>query len=535
MIHIFRKEMKKWHTVLWVVVVAFAVSGTSMMFFKGNNLAKIKVATINGFPVSMKRYRQAFFDIQHRVNELQKYAKLFGTSVQDMLLEFFGKSSVSDIALDSCIREALLDQMKEAFDVRMGSDFFQEELVKNLPEGIIDERGRVNMNSYQAFLRGRALSLADFESLKEDEFKRNLISRFIADSYYVPAYKQRDDLKHASAQKGFDVVVFPYDNFLKKVKETAPSDKKLKNFFNKHKERYRVPEYRKAQYWQISAKGYAKKISVSEKAIKHFYEKNKSSKFRIPPKIKVRHIFIKEGDDALKKAKKFHEQVKEKPESFADLAAQNSDDKKTAVQGGLTKLFDRGTFDADFEQAAFRLYKKGDLSDIVKTTDGFQIIQLEERIKADYKPLDDVKEEIVKVLTAKKALSRLKSDLEVMRHNMKSSDEAMAKFVQENKLTQMETKNLSKNQDSSDVEGRIAKRIFSPYKRQSNFGYFFFDEKYVLYKHSDTQKSFIRPLTKNKDEVLKYYYKKEAKELLKEAIRQRLLKRQKSITLRWFR
>ena len=34
MIYIFRKEMRKWHAVLWVVFIAMAVSGVSFIFMK---------------------------------------------------------------------------------------------------------------------------------------------------------------------------------------------------------------------------------------------------------------------------------------------------------------------------------------------------------------------------------------------------------------------------------------------------------------------------------------------------------------------
>ncbi|MFH0898622.1 MAG: peptidylprolyl isomerase [bacterium] len=520
MIHIFRKEMKKWHTVLWVIVVSFAISGTSMIFFRGGNLAKIKIAHVNGFPINLKRYRQAHSDIQRRIGDLQTYAKLFGASVQDILLEFFGKSSVSEIALDSCIRENLLDQIKDDFDIRMSGQYFQDELVKTLPQGIIDERGRIDMNSYQAFLSGRALTLTEFEDLKEEEFKRDLIGRCIAEACYSPRYYSSEELKQNTAQKSFDLVLFPLDYYIKKAQEKTPSDKQLQDFFEKHKERYRVPEYRKADYWEIAVQDYAKKISLEEDTITAFYEKNKSSKFRIAPKMKVRHIFIKDSDQAFEKAKKLHEQVKEKPDTFADLAKKNSDDTQTASQGGLTKLFERGTYDTDFEQAAFRLQKEGELSGIVKIKGGYEIIRLEERVKASFKPLEDVRAEIVKSLVAKKALSRLKSELEVMLHAMKSSNDALADFMKKNELEQSTTGNLSKESEKENTfEGHIAKRIFSPYKGQSAYGYFFHDEKYIIYKHSDTQKSYIRPLNENKDEVLKYYYKKEAKALIKNAVR----------------
>lgn len=520
MIHIFRKEIRKWHAVLWVIVISFAISGASMMFFRSQNISKMKIASVDGFPITMKRYQRTLQDLQGRMREMQRYAHIFGLSADDLLKEYFGKSNINEIAMESCVKESLIDSIKDTLDVRIGSELFKEEFVKTLPRELIDERGRINMNSYEAFLRGRAVSPSEFEDLKEEEFKRELINKFVAASYYLPEYKVESEQAHYNATKSFNVLVFPYDHFLKKAKEAAPNDKELEKYFKKNKERYRVPEYRLSSYWQISAKDYAEKITVNEGALKKFYDKNKSSKYRIAPKLKVRHILIKEGDEALKKAQKLYEQVKEKPELFAELAKQHSEDKDTAVNGGLTKIFERGTFDADFEKAAFRLYKKGDLSDIVKTKEGYELIQLEERIKATYKPFDDVKEEILNVLKAKKALSRLKSDLEVMLHKMKNTPAALNDFVKANNLKEHKSKDLSKDVASQEsLDGRLAKRLFAPYKRQKEYGYFFYDEKYVIYKHLETKKSFIKPLAENKEKVLKHYYKAQAKDLQQETSR----------------
>ena len=80
-------------------------------------------------------------------------------------------------------------------------------------------------------------------------------------------------------------------------------------------------------------------------------------------------------------------------QNFEDLAKSSSDDKGSAVQGGVLPLFGTGRMVPEFEQAAFGLEKIGEISQPVKTSFGWHIIKLIEvkpigsydEIKADIK------------------------------------------------------------------------------------------------------------------------------------------------------
>lgn len=80
-------------------------------------------------------------------------------------------------------------------------------------------------------------------------------------------------------------------------------------------------------------------------------------------------------------------------QNFEELAKSSSDDKGSAVQGGVLPLFGTGRMVPEFEQAAFGLEKIGEISQPVKTSFGWHIIKLIEvkpigsydEIKADIK------------------------------------------------------------------------------------------------------------------------------------------------------
>jgi len=527
MIYIFRKEMKKWHTVLWIVFAALAISGASLFFLRTPGGRDVKVVTVNGQAVRLAQFRRILATTQQRLHALKEYARIFGISESLFLKNYYGSANPHDIALDTSIKELLIDQISSPFDIHIGSKYFEEEFVKSLPQGIVDERGSVNMNAYGHHLRSMATTAHEYEKSKEDDFRRQLIRRFIGISNYASRYEQRDKFMSQYAQKSFNVVVFPYDHFLEESKKNIPDKKTLLKFFNEHKEEYRVPEKRKAIYWEISTDDYAEKITLDDKTITDYYNKNKSSMFRIPPKIRVRHIFFefpsvkhKTDEEAFKAAQSVYEEVKLKPGKFADFAKIYSLDEKTATNGGLTSFFKRGTHDPAFEKAAFRLQEENSLSGIVKAAQGYEIIQLEQRIKASAKPLEKVKDEIIKTLKAKRALSKLKSELEVVLHKAKTDPQVLKQFAKKNNIEQQETEKL----DKSMIEGQeninmLAKKLFSVHSQQSKYGYFYDNGKYVIYQHTQTQQSFIQKFDDFQEKILDHYYTIKAKDLIKKAVK----------------
>lgn len=103
--------------------------------------------------------------------------------------------------------------------------------------------------------------------------------------------------------------------------------------------------------------------------------------------VKVAHILIssKDEDDpiaketALKKANELLSKIKA-GEDFAGLAKQFSDDQSSAKKGGELQIFGPGKMVMEFENASFSLKNVGDVSELVKSSYGYHIIKLLEKI-----------------------------------------------------------------------------------------------------------------------------------------------------------
>jgi peptidyl-prolyl cis-trans isomerase C len=146
-----------------------------------------------------------------------------------------------------------------------------------------------------------------------------------------------------------------------------------------------------------------KDLRVTSAQIKDFYERNKEE-FKHPPEIRASHILIhvpegaSAGDRAAAKQRASQLLDKLKAGSdFAQLARESSQDPGSAALGGDLGYVSKGEMDETFEKQAFAL-APGQLSGIVSTPYGFDIIKVTDSRGAGYAPLAEVEDRIREVL-----------------------------------------------------------------------------------------------------------------------------------------
>lgn len=523
----FRNEIKKWHTVLWLVFASLALSGASLIFLRSGRDGGESIATVNGKSVTFSKFRQSYANLQHSLNMLREYARMYGMSEDIFLRSFFGNSNPQEIALNNCIKEALMDNVKDSLNIVMNEGYLHEQIAKTLPKGIVDAQGAVNMDSYQRYLKQLSQTPSEYEEEQAEVVKRKLVERLVNTSYYYPSYVAQNKAISEQSVRDFTVVELDFEDFLNDAKKKDYSEKELKKYYQDNKSLYRIPEKRKARYWQISPKDFAQNVSVSDAAAQLFYNKNKTAMFRNPPQVSVRSILFEvqpgasdeDRKNTLERAQKIHAEIVKKPEAFVDFVRDYSDDERALKAGGLTGLFKKGTHGPDFEKAAFRLQKKGAISGIVKTRRGYEILKLEDRIKATYKPFDSVKESIVKSMTSKRALNGLKSKLSLMLHKARTDKKQIESFASEHKLKANTSDWISASMaGEAGFERVLAGKLFSKGKKHGRkHGYFMHDGSYVIYQEVAREKSFVRKYDDVKDKVKDRYLTMQAKDAMKSA------------------
>lgn len=167
-------------------------------------------------------------------------------------------------------------------------------------------------------------------------------------------------------------------------------------------------------------------ISVSDAEAKKYYNENLSN-YAYPEKVRLSHIFItadpaeikqtikadpknasltdkqiqakvdEELAARLKKINVLLSKVKKAPNSFAEIAVTNSNDERSAKQGGDLGFMARHQMAAPISKVVFSL-EPNKVSGIIMAPHGYHIVVVTGKIKAGYEPFDKVKNDIVNTL-----------------------------------------------------------------------------------------------------------------------------------------
>lgn len=189
----------------------------------------------------------------------------------------------------------------------------------------------------------------------------------------IPFSKFKKDLKEEVTMKKLVATIKP-------VKFT---DADAKKFYNQNLNKFKYPDKVRASHILISANS----EEIKEKLLADPANK-KLTKDEIQAKVD------KELAIRLEKAKKILAEVKKDPSSFEKIAKENSDDTKSAKQGGDLGFFAKTEMVEPFSKAAFA-QKPNTISDIVQSPYGYHIILVKDRMKAGQEPFGKVKNEIL--------------------------------------------------------------------------------------------------------------------------------------------
>lgn len=158
-----------------------------------------------------------------------------------------------------------------------------------------------------------------------------------------------------------------------------------------------MSEIRKDVMRQFAVEAIMKDVAVADEEVVAYYEKNKE-KFKVPETVRASHILVADEEEMKKVRSDLDAGM-----SFEDAARKHSSC-PSKEHGGDLGFFSREQMVPEFSNAAFAM-KVGDVSaEPVKTQFGLHLIKLVEKKEASVRPLDEVRAQIAEsLLNEKKA------------------------------------------------------------------------------------------------------------------------------------
>jgi peptidyl-prolyl cis-trans isomerase SurA len=162
----------------------------------------------------------------------------------------------------------------------------------------------------------------------------------------------------------------------------------------------------------------AGKMDISPDAVKQYYDAHKQD-FDLPEQVVLAEIFLstegrtpEEIFSIQKKAEDLHNRLV-KGADFTQLAERYSEG-QTAKDGGVIGTFKPGVLDKAFDEAVFKLHK-GEITDVIQTKTGFEILKVAEHYQAGLQPLSVVQDKIQNQLYMQKMEPALRDYLAQLR------------------------------------------------------------------------------------------------------------------------
>jgi peptidyl-prolyl cis-trans isomerase D len=298
--------------------------------------------------------------------------------------------------LDQLITDRLLTQYAEEGNMHLSEEQL-DQIIVSLPE-FQDQQGRFDSDLFRNRLASAGYTPTAFRAELRVDMKRQQLQQGLAFSDFTLPSEQQTLAALQRQSRSFRYYPLSTDLVEDEVEVTEEA---LERYYAENAERYRRPEQVRLEYVIIDRQELADEVEIDEAELRDTWlERTRDADRRIA------HIMLTfNGERSRDEAEADLEAVRQRladGESFADLAAEVSDDTVSAEQGGDLGVISRGFFGESFDEAAFTL-EEGEVSGIVETENGLHLLTV---TGLEREPFESMRDE----LRREQALSRVSGE-----------------------------------------------------------------------------------------------------------------------------
>lgn len=374
-------------SILGLVILTFAVSGIGSYI---NSQADTALAVVNDVEIGQSAFDQAY---QSERNRMQSQ---YGEMIEQLLLDDNYVANFRKGVLERLIIEELQRQEANNLGVRVGDEQIRN-AIRAMPE--FQQDGQFNNDRYLALLRQAGFQPKGFKEYVREQMSRTQYVGAVSGSEFVLPSEQKIYKELTEQVRSFDMVTISAAGLRPSIK---PEQADLDAFYAANKYRYLTQPKVAVDYLVIDSAELSADIDVSEQEVEDYYNDSIAG-YTQEAQRRLSHILLDGDDTAAIKATLVEIQEKlNAGEDFAELAKQYSTDTFSSENGGDLEWVDAGVMGDEFDEAAAKLSKVGDVTDVVETEYGFHLIKMTDFKAAVVQPLVEVKDEILASLKQNK-------------------------------------------------------------------------------------------------------------------------------------
>ena len=358
----FRKVIKGWlgKALLILFLTPLALVGIEGYFSGGKSEDTAKL--VNGQEISKK-------ELETLTKSFKEQYLAYANGDETLLNQSF----IQNKAMDTLVARTLLLQQAENLGISL-SDAQIEQMVAQQPS--FQENGKFSESLYANYLRSVGMtSQALITNLRQDHALKMLTSTFM-DYALVSKLDIEQIANLQTEQRTLHLASIKLDNYKENVKVTP---QEIAAYYNKHQNSFKQVASVDVDYVVLTPANVAPAYTqVTEAELQQAYATFVEAQKK-DAKPLVKHILIAADTRSDAEAKKLANDVAAKIKAgmtFAQAAAQYSDDTESKAKGGVVDAYVKGVFGDAFDQAVDSL-KSAQVSAPIKTQYGYHLIETE--------------------------------------------------------------------------------------------------------------------------------------------------------------
>ena len=386
-----RKNLKSLAPTLWFVIVAFIISifavwGGAGRLGEGRDANVI--ATVGKEKFTAELYMES---LRTRLESLKREFKTLDSN-------FIQQLNIPQQVLEQNIQRMLLLQVAADYGIKVSAEELRAKII-SYP--VFQKEGKfIGFQEYKKILDWNRIPLEQFEENLEKEIQIDKIINLLTAGIAVSEEEIWTAYKDKTEFAKLEYVLAESEKMEIDVDFTPDQ---MKEFFDGHRDDFKVSEKREGDYVFFDNDISKKEIEVSESDINRYYKDNEPQ-FTEPEKIQVSRIYLPYADrekpaveeEALSITQKIAE-----GEDFGGLAKVHSRDEK-AEDSGDWGLFEWRRLSTS-EQEAVEELAQGEVSEPITLDDGLVILKATLKEDAFLKPLEEVRERVSDILKDQQA------------------------------------------------------------------------------------------------------------------------------------
>ena len=384
-----RKNIKSLAPTLWLVIIAFIIT----IFAVWGGAGRLGKARGAGILIRVGKEKiSGDTYTQHLQNRLQELGREF----KDLDSKLIQQLNIPNQVLNQMIQQSVLLQTAH----NMGIEASDEE-IRDRIFSLFQRDGKfVGYDEYERILNSYRYSVPQYEEdLRKEIILTKVIKALTAGITLTPE-ELWENYKNKNESAKMEYVILETD---KMELEEEFQEEEIQQYYEKNREKYKIPEKREAAFVFLATDDLKKEIELADSEIEKYYKDN-TAQFEEPEKVKVSRIYLpfeeNEKEFIAGKAQNILEKIKN-GEDFGELAKTNSKDDK-AEEGGDWGLFEWKSL-SSVEQKEIEGLSEGEVSGAVESEDGISILKVTEKEQAVTNPLEEVKDKIKNILEDQKA------------------------------------------------------------------------------------------------------------------------------------